>query len=1125
MRLIRLATVCLLAVITASGTYAQTKEQDRLADDALKASKKKNFTLSDSLYNDYVDLFRQAHLAKNFQYSEVLIYLARRAAQKGQTDKAIEIQKEVIDVRSTAPDCTFQQWAVAMSDLASLYAQKGDYTKAIATGNEAMEMLRKKVGVKHHDYNIAMANQAAFYAARGQNGDMETAVTLGRAAVEGMKKGTPEYVTALNSLAVYYSQAGDKANAAKTSEKVRAEAHKVMRGDMTAYATMMNSQAVQLANAGNYEEAIAFARVAKQGFEKAGSTNTTTYAKLLNNLATFTAHIQDLEEAASLLQQAMTILEHIVGKNHPDYLKCASDLADIYKTSGDLSQADKLANELNSTDSSIGNAENEKKARALSRQAAVFASNGNYTRAIENEQKAFDVFKQLDNKLGMAQSLGHLASYFADDGKKTLALETAEASLALFRMIGKETTFYAQALNNTAIICFNADDNEKAKHYGRQALRIYKQLGDTATAIYARILANNALFSFVSDSIQDAIHDANDALQLQKRILGNDHPDNVTLLFNLVVYYSSIKQYDKATPLFKQAIELQSAFIQSAFLHLTSQERENFWQRKNYVFKYAPMLAYLNPDNEQLLTLAYNAMLFTKSILLNSEIDFRNIIKQSGDKSLISKYDRLAALRQQLEGYYKLSAQERKLDLEQTKRDIYSLERTIVNQCKEYGSFTVNLSIDAQRVSQMLDDDEAAIEFSDIYVNGRGNTYLAFILRKGQTAPKIVRLFSDDELDEITYPAGNIKEALRTQQGINDVYKDHRLGKMIWKPLINELQGVRRIHFSPASLFYHLAIEYLPCDSAHSIADIYQIHRLSSTKQLVKRKTQSTNGNETANTWIKSATVYGGLNYDMDLAQIEKQHSLQHDKEVSTNLLAMAETTDQFRALDSLALRGSVAFLPGTLHEAESVGEQLMQNDVNTDMLLGFEGTEESFKALSGTQCSVLHIATHGFYFSEDELKQRKQRLLFLQEDDSRQNNPLNYSGLLLSGANYVLKGGKLPSDIDDGILTANEIAHTDLSNTSLVVLSACQTGVGDIRDDGVFGIQRGFKKAGAHSLIMSLWSVSDEATDMMMTLFYENLTAGKSKQQAFLQAQETMRQGLYSDPFFWASFILLDGF
>ena len=123
------------------------------------------------------------------------------------------------------------------------------------------------------------------------------------------------------------------------------------------------------------------------------------------------------------------------------------------------------------------------------------------------------------------------------------------------------------------------------------------------------------------------------------------------------------------------------------------------------------------------------------------------------------------------------------------------------------------------------------------------------------------------------------------------------------------------------------------------------------------------------------------------------------------------------------------------------------------------------------------------------------------------------------------MKGGKLPDKLEDGVLTANEKAQTDLSKTDLVVLSACQTGVGDIREDGVFGIQRGFKKAGAKSLLMSLWSVSDEATDLMMTKFYENLMAGKSKLQAFVAAQESLRNGKYAAPYFWASFILLDGF
>ena len=113
---------------------------------------------------------------------------------------------------------------------------------------------------------------------------------------------------------------------------------------------------------------------------------------------------------------------------------------------------------------------------------------------------------------------------------------------------------------------------------------------------------------------------------------------------------------------------------------------------------------------------------------------------------------------------------------------------------------------------------------------------------------------------------------------------------------------------------------------------------------------------------------------------------------------------------------------------------------------------------------------------------------------------------------------------MEDGILTAHEIAHIDLSKTDMVVLSACQTGIGEIREDGVFGIQRGFKKAGVQSLMMSLWNIDDSATVMMMSMFYQYLMEGHSKQEAFKKAQEGMRKSQFCNPVFWASFVLLDG-
>jgi CHAT domain-containing protein len=208
----------------------------------------------------------------------------------------------------------------------------------------------------------------------------------------------------------------------------------------------------------------------------------------------------------------------------------------------------------------------------------------------------------------------------------------------------------------------------------------------------------------------------------------------------------------------------------------------------------------------------------------------------------------------------------------------------------------------------------------------------------------------------------------------------------------------------------------------------------------------------------------------------------------------------------------------------ESIAGQLEQNDVKTRVFMYDEGTEETFKALSGQSQSIIHIATHGFYFSEQELRQQGRQLVFLSDENSHLDDALNYSGLLFAGANYALQGNRLPDGIEDGVLTAREIAQVDLGHVDLVVLSACQTGLGEIRDDGVFGIQRGFKKAGARSLLMSLWKVDDEATDLMMTRFYERLMDGRELHRAFAEAQQAVREGGYPEPYFWASFILLDG-
>jgi CHAT domain-containing protein len=214
----------------------------------------------------------------------------------------------------------------------------------------------------------------------------------------------------------------------------------------------------------------------------------------------------------------------------------------------------------------------------------------------------------------------------------------------------------------------------------------------------------------------------------------------------------------------------------------------------------------------------------------------------------------------------------------------------------------------------------------------------------------------------------------------------------------------------------------------------------------------------------------------------------------------------------------------------EDIKRSFDNNHRPSTLHTGADATETSVKVISGTKPYILHIATHGFYFTDTQAK-RQSLLSTIGEDERRsaadlEDKALTRSGLLMAGVN-VLKDKDLPMGADDGILTAQEISRLDLRGLDLVVLSACKTGKGDItQGEGVFGLQRGFKKAGAQTLVMSLWEVADDATQILMTAFYDNLLKGESKREAFMHAQQYLRQcdnGIFNRPEYWAAFILLD--
>lgn len=217
--------------------------------------------------------------------------------------------------------------------------------------------------------------------------------------------------------------------------------------------------------------------------------------------------------------------------------------------------------------------------------------------------------------------------------------------------------------------------------------------------------------------------------------------------------------------------------------------------------------------------------------------------------------------------------------------------------------------------------------------------------------------------------------------------------------------------------------------------------------------------------------------------------------------------------------RGDSVFrdLQGSRDEIAKIESILKRCKWQVTPYTGKNGTEESFLAMHGKSPRVLHLATHGFYYTSD----KAERVNYLKG----YTDAMSLSGLVLSGGNAAWQGKKLPEGVLGGIITANDIARMDLSDTDMVVLSACKSGQGKATSEGLYGLQRAFKKAGVGTIVMSLWSVDDKVTSEFMVAFYERLTDKANvwnKRKAFEEAKEIIRKK-HSDPYYWAAFVMLD--
>ena len=639
----------------------------------------------------------------------------------------------------------------------------------------------------------------------------------------------------------------------------------------------------------------------------------------------------------------------------------------------------------------------------------------------------------------------NIATTYFRQGNYARALEMNERAAARIReREGERSEKYASALVNEAACYAVMNRTEEALQANAQALAIQRTVLGEGHIALATTLNNIADCYYRRLDFAEALNSLQQAAQIRKNVLGEKHPDYIHTVNNMATCYAALGNRSQYAAYKQQCLNWTLRDVKANFTWLTEQQRQLFVQQR------APLLegivASACPEDMQ-----YDKQLLTKGLLLSSAVELERIMHEANDPEIQQLFADLRTIRLTLDELYAQPADRQdRQQIEELNKRAETLEQSLLTRSKAYGDLTRSLTYHWRDVQKQLGDHDIAVEFAKEGM-GPDARYVALVLRKGWSMPKSVLIGKQQDFQEY------IDKRFRAYE-----YED--LGNAIWHNVLltaNAAEG-ERIYFSPDGFMYQMGIEYLTADG-HLMNDTYKMYRLSSTRMLCQPKSRMQG---------TDMTLFGGLLYGLNNTKGEM-----------------------------------FQYLPATLREVQDIAALYPESRT----YIGEQGTEEAFYGLSGHSPRQLHIATHGFYIQGERAQElvhsqsRSAGFIQIGANSEIADNSLSRTGLLLCGAENAWTG-EVAGQHADGVLTAREIMLTDLHTTELAVLSACQTGMGDIEADGVAGLQRGLKKAGVQTLMMSLWDVNDEATRILMTSFYSGLLAGKTKQQALRDAQQQVR-------------------
>ena len=638
---------------------------------------------------------------------------------------------------------------------------------------------------------------------------------------------------------------------------------------------------------------------------------------------------------------------------------------------------------------------------------------------------------------------------------------------------------------------------KQALHYLKQYVELQKN--QPQKAFYAWI----ALGDFYNGQ-QQPTQALETYLEAEKQLLQLEQiapADHTALESRLCGLYYQQGQFAKALPHARSFYTSIRRIMDGNFQLMTENEQNNFMETYMDPAFWLTTLLEAMPDT--LAAEAYDAVLYRTGMQLRSQRQTRQDIRQSGDSVLMAALDSLDRLRIRqrsipMKAYENLQDTQAATEQSRLAYTANVLEQQIIEASEPYRKrYALHVSWD--EIRQKLAPDEAAIEF--VYA---GKHVMALVVRPDSPSPRPVRLVESDTLvtrlkalDANT--SARLAVKLYNEQAV-DLYG------MLWAPLEPCLQGVRTVYFTTPGILNNLSFAAFATPDGSYLTDKYRLRQLPTTAALLKPRE--------AGQTPRSALLMGDIYYS------PRQQLL-----ADSGRADEARGADDDLALDDFDNRGvsreHFKYLPFTGDELANIERKLTEHRLSSADLTvrkGASATEAAFKELAARKPEVIHLATHGFFVADDR---DASRIPYYRQRMQNMTNSMRRAGIALAGAEAAWCGAE-GHDENDGILTADEVARFDLHGTRLVVLSACETALGNYSFEGVYGLPRGFKQAGVESLLVSLWSVNDRSTSLLMSEFYRYWLEGKPVREALEQAVREVRKQ-YPQPYYWAPFVLLD--